>query len=332
MTKADGGRSARAEPSLEVAIGGLRMRNPVMTASGCFGWGEEYGRFFDLNLLGALVGKAITRHPRPGNPGVRIRETPAGMLNAIGLQNVGIEGFVKRILPRLRALTCPIVANISGESVADYAFLARELTATGGVAAIEINVSCPNVGRGGVEFCVEPGAVAEVVTAVRAATDLTVICKLSPNVTDIVAIARAAEAAGADALSLINTLVGMAIDVRTRRPVLQNVTGGLSGPAVKPIALRMVYEVSQAVSVPVIGIGGITTATDAVEFLLAGATAVQVGTANFVNPTACPQIIAGLCDYCCDSGIADIRELIGGAHRFPVRRSFTGDDRGRRGA
>jgi dihydroorotate dehydrogenase (NAD+) catalytic subunit len=319
LNKIDSHSSRNGEPSLEVTVGDLRMRNPVMTASGCFGWGEEYARFFDLNRLGALVGKAITRHSRPGNPGVRIRETPAGMLNAIGLQNVGIEDFVTRILPRLRALTCPIVANISGESVADFAFLARELTATGGVAAIEINVSCPNVGRGGVEFCVEPRAVAEVVRAVREATDLTVICKLSPNVTDIVTIAQAAEAAGADALSLINTLVGMAIDVRTRRPVIRNVTGGLSGPAVKPIALRMVYEVSQAVSVPVIGIGGIATATDAVEFLLAGATAVQVGTANFVNPNACPQIIAGLRDYCCASGIADICDLIGGAHPHSFR-------------
>jgi dihydroorotate dehydrogenase (NAD+) catalytic subunit len=240
-------------------------------------------------------------------------ETASGMLNAIGLQNVGIEGFVTRILPRLRALICPIVANISGTSVADFAFLAEELTAAGGVAAIEINVSCPNVGRGGVEFCVEPAAVAEVVTAVRAATDLTVICKLSPNVTDVVAIARAAEAAGADAVSLINTLVGMAIDVRTRRHVLHNVTGGLSGPAVKPIALRMVYEVSQAVGIPVIGIGGIASATDAVEFLLAGASAVQVGTANFFNPSACPEIIAGLRDFCRSEGIADVRELIGGA-------------------
>jgi dihydroorotate dehydrogenase (NAD+) catalytic subunit len=312
------------EPSLRVTAAGLRMQNPVMTASGCFGWGEEYARFFDLNKLGALVGKAITRHPRPGNPGVRIHETPAGMLNAIGLQNIGLEGFLKRILPRLRGLTCPIVANISGESVADYAYLARELTAAGGVTAIEINVSCPNVGRGGVEFCVEPAAVAEVVTAVRAATDLTVICKLSPNVTDVVAIARAAESSGSDAVSLINTLVGMAIDVRTRRHVIQNVTGGLSGPAVKPIALRMVYEVSQSVRIPVIGIGGIATATDAAEFLLAGATAVQVGTANFVNPMACPQIIAGLRDYCRDTGVTDVRELIGAAHP-----AVTGRDTGR---
>lgn len=302
------------EPSLAVAIGDLRMRNPVMTASGCFGWGEGYERFFDLNRLGALVGKAITRCPREGNPGTRICETPAGMLNAIGLQNTGIDDFLVRILPRLRSLTCPIVANISATSVDDYAYLARALEEAEGVAAIEINVSCPNIGRGGVEFCVEPAAVAEVVAAVREATDRTVICKLSPNVTDIVAIARAAETAGADAVSLINTLVGMAIDVRTRRPVLTNGTGGLSGPAVRPIALRMVYEVAGAVGVPVIGIGGIATAEDALQFLLAGATAVQVGTANFFNPMACPQIIDGLRKYCREGGIADIRALIGAAH------------------
>jgi dihydroorotate dehydrogenase (NAD+) catalytic subunit len=285
-----------------------------MTASGCFGWGEAYERFFDLNRLGALVGKAITRRPRPGNPDERICETPAGMLNAIGLQNTGVDDFLERILPRLRNLTCPVVANISGTSIDDYAHLARVLSAAEGVGAIEINVSCPNVGRGGIEFCVEPAAVAEVVAAVREATPRTVICKLSPNVTDIVAIARAAEAAGADALSLINTLVGMAIHVSERRPVLGNRTGGLSGPAVKPIALRMVYEVSQSVAIPVIGIGGIATASDALEFLMAGASAIQVGTANFVNPMACPQMIDGLREFCEREGIADLQEIIGAAH------------------
>lgn len=303
---------AAAEPSLAVSLGRLRLANPVMTASGCFGWGESYARFFDLNRLGALVGKAITRQPRPGNPGTRICETPAGMLNAIGLQNTGVDDFRERILPRLRELSCPIVANVSGTSVADYAFLARELSIEG-VAAIEINVSCPNVGRGGVEFCVEPGAVAEVVAAVRRETEHFVICKLSPNVTDVAAIARAAEGAGADAVSLINTLVGMAIDVRRRRPVLGNRTGGLSGPAVKPIALRMVYDVARAVSIPVIGIGGIATAEDAIQFLMAGAAAVQVGTANFVNPTACPQIIDGLVAYCLAEGLSSITEIIGAA-------------------
>jgi dihydroorotate dehydrogenase (NAD+) catalytic subunit len=305
-------------PSLAVTIGKLHLANPVMTASGCFGWGESYEQFFDLNRLGALVGKAITRQPRPGNRGTRICETPAGMLNAIGLQNTGIDDFTARILPRLRTLSCPIVANISGTSVDDYAFLARRLSSVDGVAAIEINVSCPNVGRGGVEFCVEPGAVAAVVAAVREETERTVICKLSPNVTDIVAIARAAEDAGADAVSLINTLVGMAIELKGRRPVLGNRTGGLSGPAVKPIALRMVYEVARVARVPVIGIGGIATAEDALQFLMAGATAVQVGTANFFNPTACPQIIDGIADYCRAEGITEIREIIGAASRKSI--------------
>jgi dihydroorotate dehydrogenase (NAD+) catalytic subunit len=303
--------SAGALPRMAVRIGDIDLKNPVMPASGCFGWGEEYRRFFDLNVLGALIGKAVTLQPRLGNPGVRITETTGGMLNAIGLQNPGLEGFLTTILPRLRDLTCPIIANISADSVAGYARLAEALSATEGVAGIEINVSCPNVGRGGVEFCVEPAAVTEVVTAVRRATRRTVICKLSPNVSDIVAIARAAEAAGADAVSLINTLVGMAVNVDTRRPVIGNTTGGLSGPAVKPIALRMVYEVAAAVRIPVIGIGGIATATDALEFLVAGAAAVQVGTANFFNPQACPEIIAGLRDYLCEHGIDDIRDVIG---------------------
>jgi dihydroorotate dehydrogenase (NAD+) catalytic subunit len=300
-----------ASPRMAVRIGDIELKNPVMTASGCFGWGEEYRRFFDLNVLGALVGKAVTLQPRLGNPGVRITETVGGMLNAIGLQNPGLEGFLTTILPRLRDLNCPIIANISADSVAGYARLAEALSATEEVAGIEINVSCPNVGRGGVEFCVEPDAVTEVVTAVRRATTRTVICKLSPNVTDIVAIARAAEEAGADAVSLINTLVGMAVNVDTRTPVIGNVTAGLSGPAVKPIALRMVHEVAAAVRIPVVGIGGIATAMDALEFLVAGATAVQVGTANFFNPMACPEIIAGLRDYLCEHEIEDIRELVG---------------------
>jgi dihydroorotate dehydrogenase (NAD+) catalytic subunit len=309
-----------------VRIGDIEMKNPVMTASGCFGWGEEYRRFFDLNRLGALVGKAITPQPRPGNPDVRITETAGGMLNAIGLQNPGLDGFLETILPRLQDLECPIIANISADSVAGFARLAEALSGEEKVTGIEINVSCPNVGRGGVEFCVEPQTVAEVVSAVRRATSRTVICKLSPNVTDIVAIARAAEGAGADAVSLINTLVGLALNVHTRRPILGNGTGGLSGPAVKPIALRMVAEVAAAVRIPVIGIGGIATATDALEFLIAGASAIQVGTANFFNPMACPEIIDGLRDFLAEQGIADIHELIGTlqppsarAHRAPAR-------------
>ena len=269
------------EPSLAVQIGSLTLRNPVMTASGCFGWGEAFRRFFDLNELGALVGKAVTPEPRAGNPDLRIWETPAGMLNAIGLQNPGVEGFIADILPGLRDLICPIIANVPAHSIEGYVHVARRLTEAGGIAAIELNLSCPNVGRDGKEFCVEPESVAEVVGAVRAVTPLPLIAKLSPNVTDIVPLAQAAEAAGADALSLINTLVGMSIDVERRRPMLGNVTGGLSGPAIRPIALRMVYEVAGAVRIPVIGIGGIATTRDALEFLMAGATAIQVGTANF---------------------------------------------------
>lgn len=303
------------EPSLAVQIGPLKLRNPVMTASGCFGWGEAFRSFFDLNELGALVGKAVTPEPRAGNPDIRIWETPAGMLNAIGLQNPGVEGFIADILPTLRDLACPIVVNVPAHSIEGYVYVVRRLTEAGGIAAIELNLSCPNVGRGGKEFCVEPESVAEVVRAVRAATSLPLIAKLSPNVTEIVPLALAAEAAGADAVSLVNTLVGMAIDVERRRPMLGNVTGGLSGPAIRPIALRMVYEVAGAVRIPVIGIGGIATTRDALEFLMAGATAIQVGTANFFNPRACPEIIAGLRAWLIEHGIGDVRVIIGAARR-----------------
>ena len=300
-------------PSMAVEVAGMRLKNPVMSASGCFGWGEEYARFFDLNRLGALVGKAVTPNPRPGNPYTRIAETPAGMLNAIGLQNPGLEGFLSQILPRVRALDVPIWVNVSANSIEEYVRLCDVLSAADGVTAIELNLSCPNVGRGGAEFCVRPEAVGETVTACRAVCRVPLIPKLSPNTTDVVALARAAEQAGADAVSLINTLVGMAIDIERRRPVLGNRTGGLSGPAVKPVALRMVYEVAGAVSIPVIGIGGIATWRDAVEFLLAGATAVQVGTANFFNPTAIPEVIDGLETWLREKGIADVNEIIGAA-------------------
>lgn len=307
--------SAAEQPSLAVEVAGLRLKNPVMPASGCFGWGEEYARFYDLNKLGALVGKAVTPRPRPGNHGVRITETPGGMLNAIGLQNPGIEGFKEQILPRVRQLSIPVIVNVSANSIEEYARLTRELTEAGGIAAIELNLSCPNVGRGGAEFCVNPQAVHETVTACRRETTLPLIPKLSPNVTDIVGLARAAKEAGADAVSLINTLVGMAVDVERRAPILGNRTGGLSGPAVKPVALRMVYEVAAAVDIPILGIGGIATARDAVEFLMAGATAVQVGTANFFNPRACPEIIAGLSDWLRDHNITDVRQIVRAAHR-----------------
>jgi dihydroorotate dehydrogenase (NAD+) catalytic subunit len=300
-------------PSLEVEIAGIRMKNPVMSASGCFGWGEEYARFYDLNRLGALVGKAVTPVPRPGNPGVRIAETPAGMLNAIGLQNPGVEGFFEKILPRVRQLDVPIWVNVSANSLEQYVELCDRLSAAEGVHAIELNLSCPNVGRGGAEFCVTPEAVRHTVAACRKVCRVPLIPKLSPNTTDIVALARAAEEAGADGVSMINTFVGMAIDIERRRPVLGNRTGGLSGPAVKPVALRMVYEASAAVSIPVIGIGGIATWRDAVEFLMAGAAAVQVGTANFFNPMAIPEVIDGLETWLREQGIADVREIIGAA-------------------
>jgi dihydroorotate dehydrogenase (NAD+) catalytic subunit len=302
-----------ARPGLSVEIAGMRLKNPVMSASGCFGWGEEYARFFDLRRMGALVGKAVTPRPRPGNPKTRIAETPAGMLNAIGLQNPGVEGFLETLLPRVRGLGLPIWVNVSANSIQEYVDLCGVLSRAEGVSAIELNLSCPNVGRGGAEFCVLPEAVRETVSACREACRVPLIPKLSPNTTDVVALARAAEAAGADAVSLINTVVGMAIDIEQRRPVLGNRTGGLSGPAVKPIALRMVYEVSGAVSVPVIGIGGIACWRDAVEFLMAGATAVQVGTANFFNPMAIPEVIEGLEGWLREKGIADVREIIGAA-------------------
>jgi dihydroorotate dehydrogenase (NAD+) catalytic subunit len=305
--------SVTVNPSLEVEVAGMRLKNPVMSASGCFGWGEEYARFYDLNRLGALVGKAVTPVPRPGNPGVRIAETPAGMLNAIGLQNPGVEGFFEKILPRVRQLQVPIWVNVSANSLEQYVELCDRISGAEGVAAIELNLSCPNVGRGGAEFCVTPEAVRHTVSACRAACRVPLIPKLSPNTTDIVALARAAEEAGADAVSMINTFVGMAIDIDRRRPVLGNRTGGMSGPAVKPVALRMVYEASAAVSIPVIGIGGISTWRDAVEFLMAGAAAIQVGTANFFNPVAIPQVIDGLEAWLREQGVADVREIIGAA-------------------
>ncbi|MBM3457840.1 MAG: dihydroorotate dehydrogenase [Armatimonadetes bacterium] len=299
--------------SLAVEFAGMRFQNPVFSASGCFGWGDEYARFWDLRRLGALVGKAVTPQPRLGNPSVRIAETPAGMLNAIGLQNPGPEVFLEKILPRVRELGIPIWVNVSAFSLQEYVDLCGLLSTAPGVSAIELNLSCPNVGRGRAEFCVDPEAVSETVSACRPVCKCALVPKLSPNTTDIAALASAAEASGADAVSLINTLIGMAIDVEKRRPVLGNRTGGLSGPAVKPVALRMVYEVAGAVSIPVVGIGGIACWRDALEFLMAGASAVQVGTANFINPLAIPQIVEGLETWLREHQIADIREIIGAA-------------------
>ena len=295
---------------LSVDVAGIRMRNPVMTASGTFGYAREFEQYMDLNRLGALVVKTITRLPRPGNPPPRVVETPAGMLNAIGLQNVGIEAFIREKLPYLRTLQPPLIVNVAGESVEDFRELTKRIADQEGVAGIELNISCPNV-AGGLDFSTDPNLAYRVVKAAREATSLPIIPKLSPNVTDISAIARAVTDGGADAISLINTLVGMAVDVRTRQPKIGNVTGGLSGPAIRPVAVRMVWQVARVVRVPVIGMGGIVTAEDALEFLIAGATAVAVGTANFIDPVAAVKVIEGLEQHCIANEIPDIRRLIG---------------------
>lgn len=290
----------------------LRLKNPVIAASGTFGYGLEYGAQLDLAALGGFVTKGVSLRPRDGNPPPRICETAAGMLNAIGLANVGLEVFLGEKLPKLRQLDTAVVVNLYGEAVEEFAELARRLTAAGGVAALELNVSCPNVKAGGMAFGCAPGPVGEITAAVRAATDLPVWVKLTPNVTDPVGIARAAEAAGADAVCLINTLLGMAIDARRKRPRLANVYGGLSGPAIKPVALRMVHQVSRAIGIPVVGLGGIVNGEDAAEFLLAGAAAVQVGTANFLDPAACVRVAAELEAFCVDQGVAAVSGLVGG--------------------
>lgn len=301
--------------SLTVDIGGLKLANPVMTASGTFGFGEEYSRYIDLNKLGAIVVKGLTLEPRAGNPPPRLVETPAGLLNAVGLENPGVEQFLKVYLPKLSRLEVPIIANIAGNTVDDYCRVAGKLSAAPGIAALEVNISCPNVKQGGLQFGTDPDTAAGLVSAVRRETSLPLIVKLSPNAGNPVAVARAVVEAGADCLSLINTLLGMAIDIRTRRPVLGNVFGGLSGPAIKPVAVRMVYQVAREVEVPVIGMGGIVTWEDALEFILAGATAVAVGTGNFVDPRATINVLEGLEQYCRENKVSDIRSLIGQAFR-----------------
>ena len=296
----------------------LRLRNPVIAASGCFGYGLEYANVVDVQRLGAFVSKGITPRPRSGNPMPRIAETPGGMLNAIGLQNPGIAGFVKKY-PRIwETWEVPAIVNISAEAVEDYAMLAAVLDEQPGIAAIEVNISCPNIARGGYCFGWDAEMSAEVTRVVRAATTLPVIVKLSPGAVDVVAVARAVEEAGADAVSLINTLVGMAIDVRTRRPILANATGGLSGPAIKPVALRMVYQVAGAVDVPVIGMGGIMGLDDALEFIFAGASAVQVGTAIFAQPGMLERLIDDLGEWMTRQGVATLAEIVGAAHRVPA--------------
>ncbi len=299
------------EPDLRVRIGSLQLANPVMTASGTFGYAREFESLVNLHRLGAVIVKGISLHPRAGNPPPRIVETACGMLNAIGLQNVGVDRFISEKMPYLQGLLVPVIVNILGDYIAEYEEITTRLADVPGVAAIEVNISCPNVKKGGVAFGTDPAMAAAVTRAVKGRAKVPVLVKLSPNVTDITVIARAVEGAGADCVSLINTLIGMAIDLKTRRPTLANVIGGLSGPAIKPVALRMVYQVSKAVAVPIIGIGGIETAEDALEFMLAGATAVQVGTANFANPRASEEVVDGIAAFARAEKIPAIRDLIG---------------------
>ena len=299
---------------LGVRIGSLELKNPVMTASGTFGYGEEYAEFLDLSSLGAVVVKGLSLLPKEGNPPPRIVETASGMLNAIGLQNIGIQRFIEEKIPFLRTYDTKVIVNFFGDSIDEYVAAAERLSCVEGIHALEMNISCPNKQAGWCIFGTDPKVTTQVVGAVRKATKLPLIVKLSPNVTDIALMAKVAVDAGADALSVINTLTGMVIDIKTRKPKLANRTGGLSGPAIRPVAVRMVYEVFKAVKVPVIGMGGIMHADDAIEFLLAGATAVAVGTANFVNPKATIDILDGIMTYMKDEKIEDINLLRGAAH------------------
>jgi dihydroorotate dehydrogenase (NAD+) catalytic subunit len=296
---------------LSVDLGGLRLRNPVMTASGTFASGREYADFVDLSRLGALVTKSVSLEPWAGNDSPRVAETASGMLNSIGLQNPGVEEFCARDLSWLDGQDVPVVVNVSGHTVDQYARVVERLEAESGVSAYEVNISCPNVDEGGMAFGIACASAAAVTAAVREVTCRPLVVKLTPNVTDITEIARAVEEAGADAVSLINTVLGMAVDAETRRPKLARVVGGLSGPAIKPVALRMVWQVAGAVGIPVIGVGGIMTGEDAVEFLLAGATAVQVGTANFVDPTSCMRVLDGVMAYCARHGVGRVSDLSG---------------------
>lgn len=297
---------------LSVEIGKLKLKNPIMTASGTFGYGEEFADFIDLNRLGGIIVKGTTLHHREGNPYPRMAETPSGMLNAVGLQNKGVDYFIEHIYPRIKDLDTRVIVNVSGSCIDDYVAVCEKLSPLDKVAAVEINISCPNVKQGGMGFGTTCSGAESVTSAVRKAYDGTMIVKLTPNVTDITEIARAVEAAGADAVSLTNTFLGMAIDVEKRKPMLSTITGGLSGPCIRPIAVRMVWQVANAVKVPVVGLGGIASGRDAIEFLLAGATAVQIGTANFVDPQVTVKAIDYIEDYLKRHQIANVRELIGG--------------------
>ena len=300
---------------LSVRIGPLVLKNPLMTASGCFGYGVEYADVVDLSSLGAVVVKGLFLNEREGHPPPRIIETPSGMLNAIGLQGIGVHRFIREKMPELRRRGAVVIVNVCGTSIDEYAEVARILSDVEGVAALELNISCPNIKEGGIQFGCDLASTGAVVSAVRKATPLPLIPKLTPNVTSVASFARAAEENGADAVSLVNTFLAMVIDVEARRPVLSNGMGGLSGPAIRPIAVRMVYECAQLVRIPVVGIGGIANARDALEFLVAGATAVQVGTASFVDPFIWPKLLGGIEDYMRRHGIARVADLVGSAQR-----------------
>ena len=297
--------------NLSVKLGNLELKNPVLTASGTFGYGEEYADFVDLNRLGGFIVKGTTLEPREGNDYPRMAETPSGMLNAVGLQNKGVDYFINNIYPRICELDTQIIVNVSGKCVEDYVAVCEKLTALDRIRAAEINISCPNVKQGGMAYGTTCEGAAEVTAAVRRAWPRHMIVKLSPNVTSIADIAKAVEAAGADSVSLINTILGMAVDVERRRPYLSTITGGLSGAAVRPIAVRMVWQVSKAVSIPVVGLGGIMNGRDALEFIMAGARAVEVGTANFIDPSVTMKIIDEITDFCTRQGVSDINELVG---------------------
>ncbi len=295
-----------------IQIGGITLKNPVMTASGTYGYGLEYSDFIDLSKLGGIVVKGTTLNPRQGNPYPRMAETPSGMLNAVGLQNKGVEYFCSEIYPSIKDIDTHMIVNVSGSTIEDYMATAERIAELDKIPALELNISCPNVKEGGMAFGVTCAGAAEVVRAVRKVYPKTLIVKLSPNVTDITEIARAVEVEGADSISMINTLLGMAIDVKSRKPILSTVTGGLSGPAVKPVALRMVWQTAKVVSIPIIGMGGISSCEDAIEFLLAGASAIQVGTYNFVDPTITTKISSGIEDYLVQNNMTDVSQLIGG--------------------
>lgn len=296
---------------LNTKIGSLELKNPVMTASGTFGYGTEYADFMDINRLGAIIVKGTTLNPRQGNPYPRMAETPSGMLNAVGLQNKGVDYFVDHIYPEVRKFQTNVIVNVSGSCIEDYVQCASIINTLDDIPAIELNISCPNVKQGGMAFGVKPESAAQVVSAVRKAYNKTLIVKLSPNVTDITEIARAVEGAGADSVSLINTMLGMAINAEKRKPILSTITGGMSGPAVKPVALRMVWQTAKAVKIPVIGLGGICSATDAIEFLLAGAAAIQIGTANFIDPSISEKVVDGIQEYLERHGFNSVQEIIG---------------------